>query len=65
MSVTDNVIEDIKRKGSSSELISTWKFGCPPDPRQVGLSTRRLLFAACCTFTKKDVNRGMSSLAAC
>ncbi|GAB4822266.1 hypothetical protein N2152v2_009312 [Parachlorella kessleri] len=34
MSVTDAVIADIERNGSSSELIRTWKFGCPADPRQ-------------------------------
>ena len=28
-------MRDIAAKGSSSELTSTWKFGCPPDPREV------------------------------
>lgn len=35
VSVTELVIQDIQAKGSSSELLSTWKWGCPTDPRQV------------------------------
>ena len=34
VSVTDDVIADIKTKGTNSELMGTWQFGCPPDPRQ-------------------------------
>lgn len=33
VSVTEAVIESIKAKGTTSELMSTWTFGCPADPR--------------------------------
>ncbi|KAI3429344.1 hypothetical protein D9Q98_005439 [Chlorella vulgaris] len=32
ISVTQAVIDRINAKGSASELMGTWKFGCPPDP---------------------------------
>jgi O-methyltransferase involved in polyketide biosynthesis len=35
MSVTEDVLSDIKSKGpSSSELMKSWKFGCPRDPEE-------------------------------
>ena len=34
VSVIESVIEDIKSKGTTSELMSTWTFGCPADPRE-------------------------------
>lgn len=45
MSVTDETIVNIQRNGSASELLSTWKFGCPPDPSEVGAEAR---FALLC-----------------
>jgi hypothetical protein len=35
VSVTEDVIRDIKTKGTKSELLKTWKFGCERDPSQV------------------------------
>jgi hypothetical protein len=35
ISVTQAVIDRINAKGSASELMGTWKFGCPPDPTAV------------------------------
>lgn len=33
VSVTEEVVADIQGKGTSSELMREWKFGCPADPR--------------------------------
>lgn len=34
VSVTEAVIDGIQQRGSGSELLGTWKFGCPADPAQ-------------------------------
>lgn len=33
VSVIEQVIEDIRKKGTKSELMREWKFGCPEDPK--------------------------------
>lgn len=33
VSVTEDVIQGIEKQGSSSELMNSWKFGCPADPK--------------------------------
>ena len=41
VSATESMVEDIQRNQYESELMRTWKFGCPPDPRQVLLAQGR------------------------
>lgn len=33
VSVTDDVVTSIKTNGTDSDLMSTWQFGCPADPK--------------------------------
>jgi O-methyltransferase involved in polyketide biosynthesis len=33
VSVTDDVVTNIKTKGTDSDLMATWQFGCPADPK--------------------------------
>jgi O-methyltransferase involved in polyketide biosynthesis len=33
VSVTDDVVTNIKTNGTASDLMSTWQFGCPADPK--------------------------------
>lgn len=35
VSVTEDVIKGLKANGTKSELLATWRFGCPADPTQV------------------------------
>jgi O-methyltransferase involved in polyketide biosynthesis len=38
MSVTEDVITDLREQGTASELMATWRFGCPRDPTQASAS---------------------------
>lgn len=47
LSVTSAVIDRIQSGASKTELMSTWKFGCPADPTQARTAAAASMMPAC------------------
>jgi hypothetical protein len=52
LSVTRAVIDRIQSGAAKTELMSTWKFGCPADPTQVGAAAASTAAAAASAASK-------------